>query len=42
VLEDILYPEAVEPPRDPIGEHPLGISLTEPVLLRERQRPHAG
>jgi hypothetical protein len=36
VVEDILFPEAVEAPADPIGEHPTGIALIEPVLLRER------
>jgi hypothetical protein len=35
VVDDILLPEAVEAPADPIGEHPLGIALVEPVLLRE-------
>jgi hypothetical protein len=38
VVDDILFPEAVEPPADPIGEHPLGITLAEPILLREARR----
>jgi hypothetical protein len=38
MIEDIIYPEAVEAPADPIGEHPLGITLAEPLLLRERVR----
>ncbi len=35
MVEDILYPDAVEAPADPIGEHPLGITLPEPILMPE-------
>jgi hypothetical protein len=40
VIEDILYPEsqglAVAGLIDPIGEHPLGITLVDPLELRQR------
>ncbi|MGZ4418853.1 MAG: hypothetical protein ACXVRV_11840 [Gaiellaceae bacterium] len=40
LIEDILYPEsqglAIQNEVDPIGEHPLGLTLSDPLELRNR------